>query len=103
MRDLRPTCRVVYERTAFMGVGQAAGLRLTIDRDLVGMATREWEVSPPRGGKRLLPDGAILELKFHDALPALFRELLAELPPDLGRVSKYRLCVRACGLAGEEV
>ncbi len=103
MRDLRPTCRVVYDRTALLGVGQTAGLRLTIDRDLVGEPIRDWDVSPVHGGKRLLPDGAILELKFRDALPAIFRDLLAELPPDLGRVSKYRLCVRAWGLAGEEV
>jgi hypothetical protein len=103
MRDLRPTCLVVYERMAFLGEGQASGLRLTIDRDLVGVPTREWDLSPVRGGRRLLQEGAIVELKFRDSLPPLFRELLAQLPPDPGRgVSKYRMCVRAWGLAGEE-
>jgi hypothetical protein len=56
-----------------------------------------------QNGKPLVHDSVILELKFRDSLPALFRELLAELPPDLGRASKNRMCVRAWGLAGEEV
>lgn len=102
-RDLRPTCRVVYNRTALVGVGPTAGLRLTIDRDLVGVPTREWDLSAVRDGKELLPDGAILELKFRDVLPGVFRDLLATLPPDLGRVSKYRTCVRTWGLNGEGV
>ena len=102
VRDLRPTCRIVYARTAFMGEGSAAGLRLTIDRDLIGVPTRDWDLSPVTDGKHLLPEAAILELKFRDTLPPMFRDLLALLPPDLGRVSKYRLCVRAWGLAGEE-
>jgi hypothetical protein len=101
--DLRPSCRVGYTRTAFIGGSVEEPLRLTFDRDLVGAPTRDWDVSPVAGGKALLPGGVVLEMKFRDALPALFRDLLAQLPPDLGRVSKYRHCVRVWGLAGEEV
>jgi hypothetical protein len=41
----------------------------------------------------------ILELKFHTSLPTLFRRLLAELPPNTARASKYRLCLQALGIA----
>jgi hypothetical protein len=101
--DLRPTCQIVYLRSAFLGGSSDSPLRLTVDRDLIGWPIRDWEVDPGAEGKRLLSNSVILELKFRDHLPELFRELLATLPPDLGRVSKYRLCVRSWGLAGEEI
>jgi hypothetical protein len=99
-RELRPTCRIAYERTAFMGQLSTGPIRLTLDRDLRGVPAREWEVTPVEGGKALLPGGVILELKFRAALPPLFLELLSELPPSMGGVSKYRLCVQAWELAG---
>jgi hypothetical protein len=100
--DLRPTARIAYTRTAFIGGTVEDPLRLTLDRDLVGEPTRDWDVGAVTDAQPLVPDSVVLEMKFRDALPALFRELLAQLPPDLGRVSKYRVCVRAWGLAGEE-
>jgi hypothetical protein len=102
-RELSPACQVAYTRTAFIGGTVAEPLRLTLDRDLAGVLAEGWAVEPLGGGRALLPGGAILEMKFRDALPLVFRDLLALLPPGLGRVSKYRVCVRAWGLAGEEV
>jgi hypothetical protein len=101
--DLRPTVRIGYTRTAFIGGTVEDPLRLTLDRNLVGVPTRDWQVTPVADGRELLPGGVVLEMKFRDVLPGLFRELLAQLPPELGRVSKYRTCIRTWGLAGEEV
>lgn len=101
LRDLRPICKMVYQRTAFLGDVHGERVRLTLDRDLVGVPEREWDLSPVRGGKPLLPGGVVLEMKFHTTLPAVFRELLELLPQGLGRASKYRLCVGAWGLASE--
>jgi hypothetical protein len=54
-------------------------------------------------GIELLPGRGLLELKFHDAMPDLFRRLLPELPLQSARVSKYRRCVRLCGLAQDRI
>jgi hypothetical protein len=99
-RGLCPACRVAYDRTALVGATPEGPLRLTLDRNLAGVPAGEWELPPLDGGRPLLPGGAVLELKYPGFLPALFREVLALLPPGLGRVSKYRLCVRAWGLPG---
>jgi len=98
-RNLLPTCRVTYLRTAFFGRAADGPIRLTIDRDLAGAPTTTWDVSPLRDGTPLLPDGGLLELKFHIHVPPLFQELIARLPGQLPRVSKYRRCVELSGLA----
>jgi hypothetical protein len=74
-------------------------VRLTIDENMIGVAARGWEAHPLHEGLDLLPGGALLELKFQDAMPELFRNLLPELPARAARVSKYRRCIRLCGLA----
>jgi len=100
-KRVAPICRVGYRRTAFYGVSGGQAVRLTIDENLVGLPARGWEALPLEEGLGLLPGGALLELKFQDAIPELFRRLLPDLPPQTARVSKYRRCVRLCGLAQE--
>jgi hypothetical protein len=91
-KQVAPTCRVGYRRTAFYGVSGRQSVRLTIDENLIGVPTRGWEAQPLQEGLDLLPGGALLEL---------FRGLLPDLPLQTARVSKYRRCVRLCGLAQE--
>jgi len=100
-RALRPTCRVSYLRTAFFGQSAQGPMRLTIDRDLIGAPTDRWDTSPLREGVPLLPGGALLELKFHIYVPPLFQALLARLPSQPPRVSKYRRCVELSDLAAK--
>jgi hypothetical protein len=96
-RGLRPAARIAYDRTALIGHAPEGAVRLTMDRHLVGVPTEGWELPPLRDGKPLLPGGVVVELKYQDALPGLFRELLERLPPVLARASKYRLAVQAWG------
>lgn len=98
-KQVAPACRVGYRRTAFFGMAGPQAVRVTIDEDLVGVPARGWEAPPLQEGLELLPGGALLELKFHEAMPELFRRLLPELPLQTARISKYRRCVRLCGLA----
>ena len=100
-KRVAPICRVGYHRTAFYGETGRQAVRLTIDEDLIGVPARGWEAHPLAEGLELLPGRALLELKFHDAIPELFRRLLPELPSRTARVSKYRRCVGMCGLARE--
>jgi hypothetical protein len=97
--DLRPVCRVAYNRTAFIGTAPEGALRLTLDRDPVGVAARDWALPPLYDGHAFLSESVIVELKFHTALPLLFHRLLAELPANTARASKYRLCLQALGIA----
>ncbi|MFQ3591575.1 MAG: polyphosphate polymerase domain-containing protein [Gemmataceae bacterium] len=95
-RQLQPTARVAYSRTAFHG----PGIRLTIDRHLRGERATDWDLTPLTAGRPLLQGHAVLELKFAGLLPGLFRDLLATLPGQLpSGVSKYRLCLRAEGIS----
>lgn len=102
-KRVAPTCRVGYRRTAYFGMSGTQAIRLTIDEDLIGVPARGWEAQPLEDGIPLLPGSALLELKFHDALPELFRGLLPTLPMQNARVSKYRRCARLCGLAQDRV
>ena len=101
-RGLQPVCCIGYDRTAFAGRTPAGPVRLTLDRQVVGRAASGWSVPAFVGGRELLKDEAVLELKFRLGLPRLFRELLATLPPQAGRGSKYRRCVEAWDLARGE-
>jgi len=94
-----PVCRVGYHRTAFYGTAGGHGVRLTIDENVIGVPARGWEAQPLPEGLELLPGSALLELKFQDSIPELFRGLLPELPAQPARVSKFRRCIQACGLA----
>jgi hypothetical protein len=96
-RGLRPTARIAYDRTAFIGHAPDGAVRLTMDRHVVGVPAEGWELPPLRDGRPLLPGGVVLEMKYQDALPAPFRELLERLPPILARASKYRLGIQAWG------
>jgi len=102
-RSLRPTCQVGYWRTAFFGQAGGSPVRLTLDRELVGLPAEHWLVPRLDEGVPLLPGGVLLELKFHVHLPPLFHELLPRLPIQEARVSKYRRCVELCRVGGWDV
>ncbi len=91
-RQLLPTCRLTYERTAFFeGEGDGA-LRLTLDRAIHGVRSDRdgWGVPPVDGGELLLADAVVCELKFAGSLPERFKELITELALPVSSVSKYR-------------
>ncbi len=98
-RQLHPVATVTYERFARIGSTSDGDIRLTIDRDLRGTGTSAWLV--PRGSSEeieLLPDGFVVELKFRDVMPVIFKQLLSDLPLHPAMFSKYRAAVDAHGL-----
>lgn len=98
-RSLRPSCWIAYTRTAFMATTAAGPLRLTLDREAIGMPAPAWDVPDRVDGQVLLAGEVILELKFRTSLPKLFHELLEMLPSRVSGVSKYGRCIEAWGLA----
>jgi hypothetical protein len=97
-RRLRPVCRISYRRTAFVG-DDCGPVRLTLDRHARCVPQPSWHVDALGDGLPLLPGQVVLELKYRDALPALFKRLLVELCLNPGSVSKYRRGVEAWKLA----
>lgn len=99
-RALRPACRMTYERTAFVQRIDEGALRLTLDRQIRGIATSDWDLLPLAAGHAILPGQVICELKFRSGLPQLFKELIQQLQLEAGSVSKYRRMMVATGELG---
>ena len=96
---LAPTCAVAYRRTAFLGSGDHGPFRLTLDHALEGTARRAWDLAAAGDPRHaLVPDRVVVELKFRDALPHLFKQLLAEVGLEPSGFSKYRRLAVAAGL-----
>jgi hypothetical protein len=95
-RSLAPTCEVRYTRLA-RGIDLPSGpARLTVDDALhAGLAEGLRFGAPP--ATAFLEGRAIMEMKFRQALPAIFKRLLEELQLTPGTVSKYRHAMGAIG------
>jgi hypothetical protein len=95
-RRLTPTCEVRYTRLA-RGMDTPAGpARLTVDDALHASPARGLCFGPPPV-TAFLEGQAIMEMKFRQALPAVFKRLLEELQLAPGTVSKYRHALGAIG------
>ncbi len=99
-RQLNPVCQINYLRTARVGMAEGLPVRMTLDRELKATAIANQCYDDTSTGTPLMEQGWIMELKYRDALPALFKRLITELAPPPKRVSKYRLAVNALGLSG---
>ena len=98
-RGMQPSCQVSYQRTALVSENGSGLVRLTMDEDL-----RAWKVQGPEfhalsGGKLLLRDHMILEMKFRLAMPVMFKQVLEEYRLEAQPISKYRLAVTGLGFA----
>lgn len=100
LRQLVPTCYIQYERVARQKLTNEGMLRLTLDRALQFHTDVSWRW-PNGGGKPVLHDKAILELKYPQemALPSLAKRVIAEFNLNPGPASKYRMAIRASHLA----
>jgi len=98
-RQLRPVCRVSYERVALLGTCHDGPIRLTFDRAAHGALGTGVEPVLPADGPPLLADEVVTEFKFLGAMPAAFKAVVEDLRLSPRSVSKYRRCVEAVGLA----
>ncbi|HEY7929443.1 MAG TPA: polyphosphate polymerase domain-containing protein [Steroidobacteraceae bacterium] len=100
-RRLSAVMRVDYQRIARIGQSSYGPLRVTLDEALTAAPVSELAFPPGSGGVALSRGGLILELKFGQGVPALFKTLIREFTPRLAGISKYRLAAQALGLAPE--
>ncbi|QDU02146.1 VTC domain protein [Gimesia chilikensis] len=95
-RGLKPSALVHYQRFARVAPNQNQTIRLTIDNRLAGQKSNHWNIpAQPTDRSELCLGGEIIELKFHDILPPLFKRLLLEIPLISTGFSKYRTAVSA--------
>lgn len=96
LRQITPICELSYSRTARFARTAEGPVRLTLDQDI-----RVLPAAAPRfsgNGGALVVDGQmILELKYRQHAPAIFKRLVEEFGLEPQRASKYRLGMTALG------
>lgn len=92
-RDLHPQCQLAYVRTARMLQTENGPIRFTIDQQLHAQRTNLFALSEGTQGPELLGDQRIVELKFRETMPAIFRELVSKFGLLPASISKYRLAM----------
>lgn len=96
-KGLHPVCCLTYDRTAFVKSTEEGTLRLTLDRRIRGASMSDWVPRPVADGPVILRDQVICEMKFRDAMPGLFKQLVADMQLAPASVSKYRGMMAALG------
>ncbi|MEM6471195.1 MAG: polyphosphate polymerase domain-containing protein [Planctomycetota bacterium] len=106
-RGLQPAIQISYQRFARVATIDGREMRLTIDSEMKAgdvHACNAWNVasqsnSVDPSGVRYesvgFGDCEILELKFHDTMPPLFKKLLQTFTLPSTGFSKYRTAIRA--------
>ena len=99
LRQLRPVCRIGYDRIAYLGSADGGAVRITFDRNVRGEVADGWHPHPVGPSPELLPGEVICEFKFRSAMPLLFKEIVQAHSMNPTTVSKYRRFVQAAGIA----
>ena len=97
-RNLKPTCQISYRRIAREWLREGGPARLTLDDSIRAHAVNGIRFSNDTG-TTIAETRPVLELKFRDALPAVFKRLIAEFRLDTEPASKYRFGMAALGHA----
>lgn len=98
-KQLKPVCRVAYERVAYLGTADGGTVRLTFDRNIRGVLASEWKLEAVGAVPPIIAERVVCEMKFRTAMPTLFRGIVADLALAPTPVSKYRTFVQSAGLA----
>jgi hypothetical protein len=101
-RELAVVCQVAYERTALVHSNGHGPIRMTLDRNVRAVATRELAFHALGAEPSLTGDRAILELKFYREIPPVFEEMIAKFELSACPISKYRIAVNHLHLASQE-
>ena len=96
VRRLAPVCQVTYDRIARVIPTAEGVVRLTLDGNLRA-ASADAPVFAKDPGQTFLDGHAILELKYHARVPAVFRRLIEEFALQPKTASKYRLAIASLG------
>jgi hypothetical protein len=96
LRQIRPVAELSYWRIARFARTADGPARLTLDEDLRAMPVTEPRFTGVEG-QAVLPGQMILELKYRQDPPAIFKRLVETFALEPQRASKYRLGMAAMG------
>lgn len=97
---LRPTLCVTYDRVAFLQLENTGPIRLTVDRRIGCCSLNQLHFPFKADYRRILEGKCIIELKFRDTMPNMFRQIIEEYKLISQPVSKFRKAMVVTGLAG---
>ena len=96
---LRPLLCLTYDRVAFLQMDNSGPIRLTMDRAL-GCCMLEQSQFPAKVAyQRFLEGKCVVEMKYRESIPNVFREVIDEFELVSQPVSKFRNAIVAAGLA----
>ena len=95
-RNLKPACQISYHRMARGVLDDGGPARLTLDESIRAHAVSGIRFSND-AGTAIAETRLVLELKYRDALPAVFKRLVAEFRLETQPASKYRFGMAALG------
>lgn len=96
LRQIDPVCQLSYSRIARFARTAEGPVRLTLDNDVRAAAVDE-PAFLEADGDPVLDGRMILELKYRQHVPAIFKQLVEEFGIEPERVSKYRLGIATLG------
>ena len=97
LRKLRPVCEISYHRIARGIDGPSGSIRLTLDERLMAHRIERPAFGEVADGSPFVEGQMILELKYREPAPAVFKRLVEEFGLIPCAVSKYRLGMAALG------
>jgi len=96
-RHLGSVCLVGYERSAWIAAD--SDMRVTIDRSLRGRIATVFDLDLGAEAFPVHPGRCVVEFKFLENIPSLFKVWMSDFGLQAGGHSKYRGSMRALGLA----
>ena len=97
-KSLAPVCRIAYERTAYFGEGDTGPMRITFDRRLRASSASGLDWNSDLRAVPLPIAGIIVELKFTESMPVLFKNAVQTFGLTTTTASKYRAAVETLRL-----
>lgn len=97
LRKLRPVCEISYHRVARSIDSPSGPVRFTLDERLTAHGIERPAFGEGTNGRPFVEGQLILELKYRQPAPAVFKRLVEEFGLVPSAVSKYRLGMAALG------
>ncbi|MFO0921805.1 MAG: polyphosphate polymerase domain-containing protein [Pirellulales bacterium] len=98
-RQLRPVVSITYERTPYMQMDRSGPIRLTVDRHLrCGVVEGDRSYLGAPLSAEMISRCCIVEMKFLEAMPLLFRDWIRDFGLVPTSFSKYRTAVSLLGI-----
>ena len=94
---LQPTLCIAYDRVAFLQMENLGPIRLTIDRGLGCCLLNQSHFPCKSDYQSILEGKCVVELKYREALPTVFREFIEKFKLMSQPVSKFRNAIAVAG------